>query len=122
MALGRARPVTIDQARAEFIRERFPAGGLFAGHSWRLSPWPFLLEPHLVRELEGLGRILLQFYRAINLLYRQRAAGKEVPWVADWLDRGKPSELIALQRAPGLKNDLPRVIRPDILLTDSGFS
>ena len=32
------------------------------------------------------------------------------------------AELIELQRSPAFKNDVPRVIRPDILLTENGFS
>jgi hypothetical protein len=99
-----------------------PAEGLFAGHNWRVSPGPFPLSTTLTRELETLGRVLLQFYRAVNLLYRKSAEGKQPAWVARWLDLGKPSELIALQRSPALKNDLPRVIRPDLLLADHGFS
>jgi hypothetical protein len=63
----------------------------------------------------------LQFYRAVNLLYRRSVEGKQPEWVARWLDMGKPNELLALQRHSAFKQDLPRVIRPDILLTDDGF-
>jgi hypothetical protein len=66
--------------------------------------------------------VLLQFYRAVNLLYRKSAEGKQPEWVARWLDLGKPAELIALQRSPAFKSDVPRVIRPDILLTENGLS
>ena len=41
--------------------------------------------------------------------------------MARWLDLGKPQELIALQRSLAFKNEIPRVIRPDILLTENGF-
>ena len=108
-------------ATARLVRERLPPGGLFAGHSWRISPTPFPLGEPLARELESLGRVLLQFYRAINLLYRKSAQGKQPGWIAGLLDQGKPADLIELQRAAAFKNDLPRVIRPDILLTDDGF-
>lgn len=107
---------------ARFIRDRLPPGGLFADQHWRIAPEPFALGPDLARELESFGRVLLQFYRAVNLLYRQSVAGKQPSWVADWLDRGKPADLIALQRAPAFKNDLPRIIRPDLLLTESGVA
>jgi len=107
---------------ARLIRDALPAGGLFAGEEWRLSPTPFRLESRLVDELESLGRVLLQFYRAVNLLYRHSAEGKQPAWVAHWLDLGKPAELIARQRSPAFKNDVPRVIRPDILLIETGFS
>ena len=104
------------QAAAEAIRTALPLGGLFANQDWRISPSPFPLERSLVRDLESLGRVLLQFYRAVNLLYRQSAEGKQPAWVADYLDRGKPDDLIALQRSPPFKNEIPRVIRPDIYL------
>jgi hypothetical protein len=116
----RPAPTPADQAR--FIREQLPPDGLFAGQDWRISPNPFPLPAELAREIESLGRVLLQFYRSVNLLYRQSVAGKQPAWVADWLDRGKPAELIELQRNPALKNELPRVIRPDLLVTDTGFT
>ena len=108
--------------RAQFVREHFPTEGLFAGHEWRISPNPFPLGPKLADELESLGRVLLQFYRAVNLLYRKSVEGKQPEWVAQWLDQGKPAELIHLQRSSVFKNDTPRVIRPDLLITEHGIS
>ena len=117
----RVNPVTAaDQAR--FIRDALPPGGLFAGMAWKVSPAPFPLGENLAAEIESLGRVLLQFYRAVNLLYRKSAEGKQPEWVARWLDLGKPRGLIELQRAAAFKNDVPRVIRPDILLTENGFA
>ncbi|HEU6447790.1 MAG TPA: hypothetical protein VFV23_05060 [Verrucomicrobiae bacterium] len=108
--------------RAKFIRDQIPANGLFAGLHWQISPEPFRLDSQLAKEFESLGRVLLQFYRAVNLLYRKSVEGKQPEWIARWLDSGKPQELIELQRSPAFKNDFPRVIRPDILLTENGFS
>ena len=108
--------------QAKFIRDSIPAGGLFAGLEWKISPTPFPLGENLAREIESLGRVLLQFYRATNLLYRKSAEGRQPEWVARWLDLGKPRELIELQRSAAFKNEIPRVIRPDILLTENGFS
>jgi hypothetical protein len=108
--------------QAKFIRDSLPPGGLFAGLDWRISPAPFPLGENLAKEIESLGRVLLQFYRSVNLLYRKSAEGKQPEWVARWLDLGKPAELIALQRSPAFKNDVPRVIRPDLLLTEQGIS
>ena len=89
---------------------------------WRISPTPFPLDKKLVKEIDNLGRVLLQFYRAVNLLYRKSVEGKQPEWVARWLDLGKPRELIELQRSAAFKNETPRVIRPDILLTENGIS
>src|SRR6266446_763600 len=114
--------MTSPAEQAKFIRDSIPAGGLFAGLEWKISPTPFPLGGKLADEIESLGRVLLQFYRAVNLLYRKSAEGKQPEWVARWLDRGKPRELIELQRAPIFKNKVPRVIRPDLLLTEHGIS
>jgi hypothetical protein len=109
-----------ESARA--IRNALPPGGLFADQHWRISPTPFPLGPELAKELDSLGRVLLQFYRAVNLLYRKSVEGKQPEWIARWLDQGKPAWLVELQRHPTLKHELPRVIRPDILLTEDGFA
>src|SRR5580658_2934378 len=106
--------------RAHFVRARLPEGGLFSGQDWRISPDPFPLGPELAEQLQGLGRLLLQCNRSVNLLYRQSLAGKQPAWVAEWLDRGKPAQVLETQRAAAFKNGLPRVIRPDIILTDTG--
>ena len=108
--------------KSQFIRTALPAQGLFARQSWRVAPEPFALGATLAAELDSLGRILLQFYRAANLLYRKSAEGKQPEWVARWLDLGKPPELVELQRSVAFKNDFPRVIRPDVLLTENGFT
>ncbi len=120
-----ATPIlTNDQAAASarHVHASLPASGLFAGQSWRIAPSPFALGPKLAKEIESLGRVLLQFYRAVNLLYRKSAEGKMPEWVARWLDLGKPADLIALQRSPAFKSEVPRVIRPDLLITEHGLS
>jgi hypothetical protein len=106
--------------RARFVRARVPKEGFFSGHDWRVSPTPFRLSPELAAELEDLGRVLLQFNRSVNLLYRQSLAGRQPSWVAGWLDQGKPAAVLEAQRNAIFKNDLPRVIRPDIILTENG--
>lgn len=108
-------------ARVKLVRDAIPAGGLFEGVTWRISAEPFPLGPELARELESFGRVLLQFYRAVNLLYRRSHEGREATWIAELLDQGKPAELVALQRHSGFRGDVPRVIRPDVLLTEDGF-
>jgi hypothetical protein len=112
---------TVAATQARAIRDALPPGGLFAGQEWRISPTPFPLGDKLAKEIDSLGRVLLQFYRAVNLLYRKSAEGKMPEWVARWLDQGKPAELIALQRSPAFKNEVPRVIRPDLLITEDGL-
>ena len=81
---------------ARAIRDSVPSGGLFDGHDWRISPTPFKLGPVVAKELDSLGRVLLQFNKAVNRLYRLSVDGKQPAWVAAALDLGKPAELIDL--------------------------
>ena len=83
-----AEIVNTPAEQAKFIREQIPAGGLFAGMEWKTSPTPFPLGEHLAKEIESLGRVLLQFYRATNLLYRKSVEGKQPEWGACRLDPG----------------------------------
>ena len=108
-------------AKAQHVRDCLPEGGLFAGHDWRIALEPFHLEPKFAKELMALGRVLLQFYKAADLLYRQSTYGKQPTWVCEWLEQGKPASLIKLQRHSQFRTSLPKVIRPDILLTDDGW-
>ena len=108
-------------SKAKRIRDALPEGGLFDGHEWRIATKPFPLDAKFARELESLGRVLLQFYRAADLLYRHSMAGKQPAWVAEWLDQGKPKSLLDWQQQAGFTTALPRVMRPDILLTEDGW-
>ena len=103
------------------IRAAMPAEGLFADKDWLTSPEPFSIDAKFAEELEKLGYRLHLFNRACNLLYQQSIAGKQPAWVADYLDRGKPPELVEFSRRKEFRDDLPRVIRPDLILTDDGF-
>jgi hypothetical protein len=117
-----AIPTPTPGAVARAIHDQLPPGGLFLDQAWRISPDPFPLGPDLAKQLDQLGRVLLQFNRAVNLLYRHSLEGKQPDWIAHWLDQGKPQSLIDLQRHPTFKNEWPRVIRPDLLLTDQGLA
>jgi hypothetical protein len=107
--------------RAQYVRDQLPPQGLFAGQTWRISPEAFPLSAELVTRLEGLGAHLLAFYRACNVLYRHSVEGKLPPWIAQYLDAGKPKELIEFSRLGRFKGHVPRVIRPDVVLTDDHF-
>ena len=65
--------------------------------------------------------MLLQFNRSVNLLYRQSLAGKQpaLGRRTGWTRANRP-RLLETQRAAAFKNELPRVIRPDIILTENG--
>jgi len=107
---------------ARRVRAALPAGGLFEDKAWRVSPRAFPISPAFAAELDQLGYRLHQFVRACNLLYRLSAEGRQPAWIADVLDRGKPPALIEAARDRAFRDEIPAVIRPDLVLTDDGFT
>jgi hypothetical protein len=104
------------------LRDRLPEGGLFGGGAWRWSPEPLRLTQGEAGRLMALGHPLARFQQTCDTLYRRSAAGKLPGWLAELLDEGKPEWLVRIQRAPAAANQFPRVIRPDLILTDTGFA
>jgi len=107
--------------KLEAIRSAFPKEGLFAEKEWLLSPDPFPVDKKFLAELEQLGHRLFVFQRACNQLYQLSVKGKQPAWIAQYLDAGKPKELIEFSRRKEIRDDLPRVIRPDLILTENGY-
>lgn len=103
------------------LKAAIPPEGLFADKEWRFSPEPFPLSAQLTADLEKLGPRLWLFQKACNDLYALSAEGRQPPWIAELLDRGKPPELVALSRERAFRNHVPRVLRPDLILTGDGF-
>lgn len=117
-------PTAIPESeRLDALREALPDAGLFAGMNWRWSPRPFPLAPATVTRLEKLGGSLHRFLRTANDLYHRSRKGSSLPtWLAAYLDAGKPLDLLDHATSSTLRDQLPRVIRPDLLLTDKGFA
>jgi hypothetical protein len=111
------------------LKSAFAAQPLFEDKTWRLSPEAWPITPAQVEELEAIGAAGLEFHQALETLYLRSVAGKNLlrnkpllaPWVADYLDRGKPAPLVAHARDPRNRGTFPTVLRPDLLLTDQGF-
>jgi hypothetical protein len=116
-AAGRARYVTENLQPGLF---RVPDGAESAV-PWRVTPEPFPLRPSTVAAIETLGNDLLAFYRALNALYLRSARGTAPAYIAEELDRGKPEQIVKLARQNRFKQDVPRVIRPDLIVTDDGY-
>ncbi len=111
------------------LQSAFAATSLFEAKSWQLSPEAWALTSDQVVQLEAIGAACLEYHQALETLYLRSAAGKNLlrnkpllaPWVADYLDRGKPAHLVAHARNPKNRGVFPTVLRPDLLLTDEGF-
>lgn len=105
----------------EQITAAMPEGGLFDG-GWRYSPQPLKLTKAEGRALHSLGHPLAQFQQVCDELYRRSANGKLPKWIAETLDTGKPDWMQDLQKDPRSRGLLPRVIRPDLMVTEGGFA
>lgn len=105
----------------EQIKNSLPKGGLFEG-GWRYSPEPLKLTKSEARAISSLGHPLARFQDSCDEIYR-RSANESLPgWIAELLDAGKPTWMVELQREVGRQGQRPRVIRPDLLLDEDGFS
>jgi len=113
------------------INDRSPEGGLFEGDRtkvhpdsrlpWRISPEPYWITPRQLETFEILGPLLLSFYHACNLLYQQSVKGLQPEWIASYMDRGKPANVVEFGRMNRFKSHVPMVIRPDLLVTQDGL-
>lgn len=125
----RGRADAGDRVRA--VLDRIPDTGLFAGGrerpaagekvAWRMSPEPVRLDPDLAASIEALGVPLRDFVRAANRLYLLSRRGRAPSWVAGYLDRGVGEHLTDYARQNRFKQEIARVIRPDIILTREGI-
>lgn len=112
------------------LKTAFDEQDLFEDKTWRLSPEAFSLTRRQVKEIEQVGQACLEFYRATELLYTRSYEGKsilrnadlKVPWVADYLDRGKPEYLVQHARSKAVRRSHPMIIRPDLLATEEGLA
>jgi hypothetical protein len=112
------------------LKNALGAQSLFEDKTWQLSPQAWPLTEDQVAELKSIGTACLEFHQALETLYLRSIAGKNLlrnkpllaPWVADYLDRGKPPSLVAHARDARNRGVFPAVLRPDLLLTEEGFA
>jgi len=105
--------------RCRHIREKLKEDGVY--NQWLVSPEPFLIGLDDFRFLERLGSVLYSFYKASNKIYYESINGRQPAWIARYLNQGKPQSLIEYASMNRMKGLLPGVIRPDIILTESGM-
>ncbi len=89
--------------------------------TWRIATTPFSLTTEQLDFFHRLGPQLLSFYRALNRLYHDSVRGLQPAWIAGYLDQGKPDGLLAYSRMKRFRDQLPAVIRPDIIPTQDGM-
>ena len=102
----------------EELQSALPESQLRHGAQWLFSPEPFKISKKEAKEIQSLGHALAKFQRTSESIYQRSANGKLPQWIADLLDTGKPSWMVEQQRDASLREVMPRVIRPDLILTD----
>lgn len=121
--------------RCTIIRDQLSQAGLFpsltgqasapgtvsATTTWRIATAPFPLTKDQFAFFLQLGPQLLSFYRALNRLYADSVRGLQPAWVAGYLDQGKPEGLLTYSRMKRFRDQLPSVIRPDVIPTQDGM-
>ncbi len=114
--------------RMEAMIAGLPESGLFGevgmgvGVSkvpFRVSPQPIEISCDVADKFRSLGNHLLRFYKASNRLYLDSVRGHQPGWISELLDRGKSDSVRELGRLNRTKSNLPFVIRPDLMLTES---
>lgn len=113
----------------ETISQALSNQPLFEAKTWQLSPSAWKITAEQLEQLKAIGTVCLEFHQALETLYLRSAAGKNLlrnksliaPWVAEYLDRGKPAGIVAYGRDTANRGLFPAVLRPDLLLTDEGF-
>lgn len=103
------------------LKKAAPEGGLFSDREWLWSPEPFALSKSQKKMLRGLGHPLHRFQQICDQLHRQSSEGSQPGWISTVLDAGKPEWMLAHQLKESQREVTPRVIRPDLLLTEDGF-
>jgi hypothetical protein len=107
------------------IRAALAAQPLFEDKTWQLSPEAWPLTPEQVAQLEAIGAACFEFQQALETLYLRSASGKNLlrnkpllaPWVADYLDRGKPAALVAHARLQLAQLDVVQPVRDFFAVT-----
>lgn len=82
----------------------FESQALFEAKTWLYSPQPFPLDAKAVAEIEAIGQACHDFNRALEILYLRSVEDKNLlrnrelraPWVAGYLDRGKPGNWLSM--------------------------
>jgi len=97
-------------------------GAAGEGNSWRIAAEPYPLSAKELDFISRLGVHLHKFYSALNGFYLDSVKGRLPRWFAEYLDFGKPPHLVEYSRMKRFKNDLPGIIRPDLIVTESGFA
>lgn len=114
----------------DLLNQAFNQNLLLKDKEWRTSPAPLSLSPDITNQFNDIGNACFDFLKAIKKLYHASKNNKSIlrnkelilPWIASYFDRGKTSFILKHSNLDSLKNAIPVIFRPDLLLTEEGLS
>lgn len=114
----------------DFLKQSFSNNSFFKDKKWEVSPSPLILSPDIAEQISNIGNACFDFLKSINKLYHASKNNKSIlrnknltlPWVSEYLERGKNESILKHLNLDSFKNTLPVIVRPDLLLTEDGIS
>ena len=88
---------------------------------WRIGVRPYPLSRQLRLRLQEIGEDLWAFLQAQQSIYLKSLKAPELAFVAEYLDAGKPEELVRFSQMHRLRSHLPVMLRPDLLQLEDDF-
>ena len=88
---------------------------------WRIGVRPYSLSRQLRLRLQEIGEDLWAFLQAQQSIYLKSLKAPELAFVAEYLDAGKPEELVRFSQMHRLRSHLPVMLRPDLLQLEDDF-
>ncbi len=89
---------------------------------FRVAAEPFQLDDDSMQAIRTLGPALYRFNAAVQELYYESKEDRQPSFIADYLDKGKPDLVKDYARMRRFRPDVPRIIRPDLILTETGLA
>lgn len=89
---------------------------------WRIGLAPFPLTRAQRTELQLIGDDLWALMRAEAAVYQLALRDESFRYVADYLDAGKPDDVLRFSQMRRLRGQMPSFLRPDLLMTEDGFA
>lgn len=106
----------------ESLRQQIPAPLFPTLPDTAHLPHPFPVQADLRHRLERLGLQIQAFVKACNDLYALSAEERQPGWIARLVDQGKTPDWITFGRLKTLRNALPALLEPELVLTAEGLA
>ncbi len=88
---------------------------------WRIGVRPYALGRPLRTRLTEIGEDLWALVQAEQAIYLRALKDPDLGFIAEYLDAGKPEDLVRFSQMHRLRGQLPVMMRPDLLQTEEDF-